>query len=145
MGPRQTCAIKGLGLVVTGEHAEADRDAGVDGDSSQAVGGSAADVVEVRRATADDDAERHDGVVARGRQRLGDDRKLEGAGNTDDVVGGTDLVESALRRRHKAVHHLDVPGRGHDGHPQPACGLQVELGGSGAAHEGVLSSKGSRS
>ena len=45
-------------------------DAGLERDPGQAVGGRAADVVEVRRAAADDDAERDDRVVALARPGL---------------------------------------------------------------------------
>ena len=62
-GAVEAGAVERLGVVVAGEHAEADRRAGVERDPGQAVGGGGADVVEVRRAAADDDAERDHGVV----------------------------------------------------------------------------------
>ena len=56
-------AVERLLLGVAGEQAEADRDAVVERDPAEPVGGRVADVVEVRGAAADDDAERDDGVV----------------------------------------------------------------------------------
>ena len=47
---------------VAGQHAEADRLAGVESHPGEAIGGGGGDELEVRRAAADDDPEGHDGV-----------------------------------------------------------------------------------
>ena len=64
-------------LVVAGEHPEADRHAGVARDPGQPVGGRLADVLEVRRAAADDHPEGDHGVVARSASRRATTRQLE--------------------------------------------------------------------
>ena len=63
LGALEAGPVQRLLVVVAREYAEADRHAGVERDPGQAVGGGVADVVEVRGATADDDAEGDDGVV----------------------------------------------------------------------------------
>ena len=72
--------------VVGREHAEGDRNAGVAHHLAHAVGDADADVLEVRRAAANHDAQGDDGVVAaadgQGAGRL---RELEGAGHPGDV------------------------------------------------------------
>ena len=55
--------VEGLLLGVAGQHAVADRHAGVQRDPGEPGGDRVADVLEVRRAAADDHAERDDGVV----------------------------------------------------------------------------------
>src|SRR5947209_6800431 len=67
-------AVERLRFVVAGQHAEPYRDSGVQSDTGQAVGDGAADVVEVRRASSDDDAESDNGVVALLREHLRRDR-----------------------------------------------------------------------
>src|SRR3954451_21414984 len=74
---RQSATVERLLRRVAGEHAEPYRDTGVQSDAGETVGDRAADVVEVRGAAADDDAESHDGVIALLRQRLGGDTQLE--------------------------------------------------------------------
>src|SRR5947208_9232189 len=54
--------VEGLLLVVAGEHAEADRNAGAMRDEDQSGGRGLAHIVEMRGATADDHAEGDDGV-----------------------------------------------------------------------------------
>ena len=54
--------VQGLGLVVAGQQAEADRDAGVEGDPGEPGRGGVADVLEVRGAAPDDHAEGHHGI-----------------------------------------------------------------------------------
>src|SRR3954447_26047475 len=77
----ESAAVERLLLVVAGEHAEPYRDAGVQGDTGEPVGGRLADVVEVRRPPADDDTEGDDRVVSLLRERLHGHRELERPGD----------------------------------------------------------------
>ena len=116
----QAGAVERLLLGVGGEHAVAD---GVRSSSATRVrpgGHGVADVLEVRGATADDDAERDDGVVRAG-QRLRDDGQLDGAGDPDHrrVV----RRRTRARRAQRAVQQrrgdlLRATGRD-DGQRQP--------------------------
>ena len=76
---RQPGAVEALLLVVERQHAESDRLAGVEGDAGEPVGRGARDVLEVRGAAADDDAERDHRIRPGLERRLGDDRQLEAA------------------------------------------------------------------
>ena len=79
-------------------------------DLGQSLGDALADVLEVRCAAADDDAEGDDRVVAAAGQHLGDDRQLEAA--RDPQQGrfvDAQLVQGAQRAVHESVHHLLVP------------------------------------
>src|SRR5688572_29213809 len=96
-------ASENLSLVVEGQHAEADRLAGVEGDARQAIGGSSRYEVEVRGAAADDHAQRHDRVRARFQGGHGYERKLERAGHPHETPGGSRGVERALRAGDQAV------------------------------------------
>ena len=66
-------------------------------DPRQAVGHGVADVLEVGRAAADDDAEGDDRVVVRG-QGLDDDGQLDGAGDADDGRAPRRRTRARVRR-----------------------------------------------
>jgi hypothetical protein len=68
-----------LGLVVAGQHAEADRHPGAHGDVGQAGGRGGADVVEVRGPAADHHTQRDDRVEAGAGEPGGGHRQLERA------------------------------------------------------------------
>src|SRR3546814_11020657 len=72
---RSAGAVARLIDVVAGQHSEPDRSAGVDRGTRQAVGRGLAHVLEVGRATTDDDAEGDHGVV-RARENGRGDRKI---------------------------------------------------------------------
>ena len=82
--------------------AEADGHAGVERDPGQPVGGRRADVLEVRRAAADHDAERDDRVVARRASACADHGQLEGAGHADDGRVGDARRRAARAARRRA-------------------------------------------
>src|SRR5699024_7087883 len=65
LGAVEAGPVESLLFGVAGEHAEAHGLARVDGDPVEPVGGGLADIVEVRGAAADDDAEGHDRVEVR--------------------------------------------------------------------------------
>src|SRR4051812_8975762 len=115
----ESAPVERLLLVVAGEHAEPYRDAGVEGDTGEPVGDGPADVLEVRCATADDDAQSDDRVVALLCQRLRRDGQLERAGDAQQrKVLDPRYRQGPVRAGDEPVGHLLVPTGGEDRDPQ---------------------------
>src|SRR5690606_17398994 len=120
---------------VAGQESESDGDAVVEGHPIQPVGRRGADVVEVRGAAANHDAEGDHGLVAAG-EAVRDHGQLEGAGHAHQgrrVDAG--LGAGAQGAGDQAVHHLLVPGRGDDRDAGAGAGGDLGGGGAVAAHE----------
>src|SRR5690606_34400730 len=133
-GSLEARAVDALLLVVDRQHAEADGLARVERDAREAVGRGRRNVLEVRRAASQDDAEGDDRVGAVLERRLRDDRQLEGARHAHDAVVGVRLHEHALGARDEALRDALVPRAGDDDHADPRRVDAALLGLSRSAH-----------
>ena len=94
----QARAVEALLLVVEGEHAEADRLAGVERDAGEAVGRGGGDVLEVRGAAAHDHAEGDHRIRPGSSATLRGDGQLEAAGHLHERDVGARRVEHRAAR-----------------------------------------------
>src|SRR6478735_9750805 len=124
-------AVERLPLGVARQHPEPDGRLVVQGDAVEAVGRGGADVVEVRRASADDDPERDHGVVTLTRQGVRDHRELEGTGNADDLrLLDPVVLQGPQRAVDQTIHHLLVPARRDHGDPKVVAVERALVGGT---------------
>ena len=125
---------KKLTLVVAGEDAESDGHACVERDPQESVGGSAADVLEVRRAAPHHDAQRHHSVVAGHRESTCEHRKLEGARAAAHVGRGASIGGGTQRALDQRVGDLGMPLGGHHSDPKALGPCHSARARPGAAH-----------